>query len=117
VTATRRRRAQAEFGLAAVAYAKGDDPAARAALEQVTKDDPSIYAAYLFAAELLRPSSAKRAVDLALQAAAYNPESLDAWKLVATLGDRKQRLDAIAHISDLAPGSDTLREIQATPPR
>ena len=114
--ATPRRRAQAEFGLAAVAYAKGDDATARSTLDRVIKDDPSIYAAYLFQAELTRSGSAKKAVELALQAAAYNPESLDAWKLVATLGDRKQRLDAIAHISDLAPGSETLREVLATPP-
>jgi hypothetical protein len=114
--ATPRRRAQAAYGLAAVAYFKRDDPSALAMLDLVIVEDPSIYPAYLFAAEITKPKDPKKALGLAQQAAALNPDSLDAWKLVGTLAaqlnNRKLLSDAISRAGELAPGSDTLRQLQ-----
>jgi tetratricopeptide (TPR) repeat protein len=114
--ATPRRRAQADYGIAAVAYAKSDDPTAGVMLELVHGEDPSIDPAYLFSAELIRLKDPRKALGFAQQAATYNPESLDAWKLIGTLaaqlGDRKLLTEAITRAGDLAPGSETLHELQ-----
>ncbi len=114
--ASPRRQAQATYGLAAVAYFKQDDPTAQTQLDYVIFQDPSIYPAYLFAAEIARPKDPKKALGLAQQAAALNPDSLDAWNLIGTLaaqlGNRKLLNDAITRIGELAPGSDTLRQLQ-----
>jgi hypothetical protein len=115
--ASRRRLAQADFGLAAVAYFKRDDPKAKSLLELVVVEDPSIYAAYLFAAEIAKPKAPDDALRSARLAAEYNPDSLDAWKLVGTLAAQLKQpalvKDAITRVGDLAPGSDTLRQLQA----
>jgi len=114
--ASPRRRAQATYGLAAVAYFRQDDPTALTMLDLVMVQDPSIYPAYLFAAEIARPKDPRKALGLAQQAAALNPDALDAWKLIGTLaaqlGIRRLLNDAITRIGELAPGSDTLRQLQ-----
>jgi tetratricopeptide (TPR) repeat protein len=114
--ATPRRRAQADYGLAAVAYDRGDDPTAVNMLALVMIEDPSIYAAYLFAAEIAKPKNPRKALELAQQATAFNPDSIDAWKQVATLAaqlaNRKVLNEAIIRVGDLAPGSETLRQVQ-----
>lgn len=114
--ASQRRRAQADYGLAAVAYFRRDDPTARSNLELVMIEDPSIFSAYLFAAEIARLKAPKDALKLAQQAAAFNPASLDAWKLVGTLaaqlGNRQLLNDAITRVNDLAPGSETFHQLQ-----
>jgi len=114
--ASPRRRAQAAYGLAAVAYFRQDDPTALTMLDLVIVQDPSIYPAYLFAAEIARPKDPKKALGLAQQAAALNPDSLDAWQLIGTLaaqlGNRKLLSDAITRVGELAPGSDMLRQLQ-----
>ncbi|HEY0193129.1 MAG TPA: hypothetical protein VGC42_18555, partial [Kofleriaceae bacterium] len=114
--ATPRRRAQAELGLAAVAYFKRDDPAARSMFDLVLEHDPSIYAAYLFVAEMQRPKAPEDALRNAQQAAALNPDSLDAWKMVGTLASQLKKpallKDAVTRVGDLAPGSETLKQLQ-----
>jgi tetratricopeptide (TPR) repeat protein len=111
--ASPRRRAQADYGLAAIAYFKRDDPTAQDLLAQVMIEDPSIYSAYLFAAEIAKPHEPRKALDLALQATAHNPDSIDGWKLVGTLasqlGDHKLLATSITRVGDLAPGSETLK--------
>ena len=115
-SASPRRVAQANYGLAAVAYDRGDDPTAVSHLAAVMVQDPTIYAAYLFAAEIAKPKNPRKALELAQQAVVYNPDSVDAWKQVGTLAaqltNRKLLNEAIGHVSDLAPGSDTLRQLQ-----
>ena len=114
--ASLRRLAQANYGLAAVAYFKRDDPTAQTMLELVIFQDPSIYSAYLFSAEITKSKDPKKALGMAQQAAVLNPDSLDAWKLVGTLAaqlnNRKLLNDAIDRAGQLAPGSDTLRQLQ-----
>lgn len=114
--ASPRRQAQAAYGLAAVAYFRQDDPIALTMLDLVMVQDPSIYPAYLFAAEIFKPKDPKKALGLAQQAAALNPDSLDAWQLIGTLaaqlGNRKLLNDAITRVGELAPGSDMLRQLQ-----
>ncbi len=115
--ASSRRLAQADYGRAAVAYFKEDDPTATSMLDLVVFEDPSIYPAYLFAAEIARPKNPRKALELAQQAAALNPDWLDAWKLVGTLAaqlnNRKLLNDAILRVSEIAPGSETLRQLRA----
>ena len=114
--ASSRRLAQADYGRAAVAYFKEDDPTAGSMLDLVIYEDPSIYPAYLFAAEIVKTKSPGKALELAQQAVALNPDWLDAWKLIGTLAAqlRNRRIlnDAIAHVGQLAPGSDALRQLQ-----
>jgi len=114
--ASPRRLAQADYGLAAISYFKQDDPNALSYLESVFLRDPSIYSAYLFAAEIEKPKDPKKAFARAQQAAAFNPDSLDAWRLIGTLaaqlGNRKLLNDAITRVGELAPGSDVLHQLQ-----
>ncbi|HEU4734494.1 MAG TPA: tetratricopeptide repeat protein [Kofleriaceae bacterium] len=114
-----RRRAQAAYGIAAVEYFKRDDPSAKVMLDLVLIEDPSIYSAYLFAAEIARPKNPREALKLSQQAAAFNPDSLDAWKMIGALasqlGDRQLVTDAITRVNELAPGSETLRQLQSLP--
>jgi tetratricopeptide (TPR) repeat protein len=115
--ASPRRRAQADYGLAAVAYNKGDDPKAVSWLDLVINfEDPSIYAAYLFAAEIAKPKNPRKALEQSQQAAQLNPDSLDAWKqvgmLAAQLGNKRLLNEAINRVGELAPGSDTLHQLQ-----
>jgi tetratricopeptide (TPR) repeat protein len=114
--ASPRRRAQADYGLAAIAYFKRDDPSAQSLLALVMSEDPTIYSAYLFAAEIAKPKEPRKALEYAEQAIAHNPDSIDGWKLVGTLADqlgqRKLLNTAIARVAILAPGSETLTLLQ-----
>jgi hypothetical protein len=114
--ASKRRLAQADYGLGVVAYFRRDDPNAKSRLDLAVIEDPSIYSAYLFAAEIAKPRSPREALKLAHAAAGFNPDALDAWKLVGTLaaqlGNRQLLGDAIIRVNDLAPGSETLRQLQ-----
>lgn len=118
--ASPRRLAQANYGLAAIAYFKQDDPNALDRLALVIVQDPSIYSTYLFAAEIQKPKDPKKAFTLAQQAASFNPDSLDAWRLIGTLaaqlGNRKLLNDAVTRVGELAPGSDVLHQLQRLRP-
>jgi tetratricopeptide (TPR) repeat protein len=85
-------------------------------LDLVNLEDPSIYAAYLFAAEIAKPKNPRKALEHSQQAAQLNPDSLDAWKQVGTLaaqlGNKKLLNEAINRVGELAPGSDTLHQLQ-----
>jgi tetratricopeptide (TPR) repeat protein len=115
--ASPRRLAQCDFGLGVAAYFKYEDASATSRLKLVLAEDPSIDAAYLFAADLERGRDPDKALDLARQAVAYNPDSVEAWKMVGTIAARlprqKKLLDeAISRVNDLAPGSEQLRQLQ-----
>ncbi len=118
--ASQRRLAQVHFGIAVVAYNRGDDPTAQAELELAMAEDPSIYAAYLFAAELTSSKRSSRAtaeaLALANKAVLFNPDLADGWFMVGTLatraGNSKRRAEAITRLGALTPGSDKLRELQ-----
>jgi predicted Zn-dependent protease len=115
--ASSRRLAQADFGRAAVAYEKEDDQTALSVLDLVLFEDPSIYSAYLFAAEIWKTKgNPKKALELAQQAALLNPDWLEAWKLIgplaAQLNNRRLLADAIQRLTDLAPGSDLIRQLK-----
>jgi tetratricopeptide (TPR) repeat protein len=114
--ASPRRCAQADYGLAAVAYNKRDDPTAVSRLDFAIVEDPSIYSAYLFAAEIAKPKNPRKALEQFQQAATFNPDSLEAWTqvgmLAAQLNNRKLLNEAISRVGELAPGSDTLHQLQ-----
>jgi len=113
-----RRLAQCDFGLGATAYFRHEDAEATSRLKLVTGyEDPSIDAAYLFAAELDRGKDPDKALSTAQQAVAYNPDSVDGWKMVGTIAaqlPRQRRLldEAINRVGDLAPGSEALHQLQ-----
>ncbi|MDX2086272.1 MAG: tetratricopeptide repeat protein [Kofleriaceae bacterium] len=113
--ATPRRLAQAHFGLAVVAYNKGDDPSAQAQLDLVREEDPSIYGAYLFAAEIAK-AKPPQAFALVQKAVTFNPDYVDGWYMVgiyASKLDKKKELgEAIARLGTIAPGSDQLKELE-----
>jgi tetratricopeptide (TPR) repeat protein len=112
--AAARRIAQANYGLAVVAYNRQDDPNALAALNLVINDDPSIYDAYLFKADILRDH--KQAFEQAQIAVSYNADYPRAWhvlgKLAAKKGDRATLGEAITKLGILAPNSEELKELQ-----
>ncbi|HSS00902.1 MAG TPA: CDC27 family protein [Kofleriaceae bacterium] len=115
--ASSRRLAQADFGRAAVAYEKEDDQTALSVLDLVLFEDPSIYSAYLFAAEIWKTKgNPRKALELAQQAALLNPDWVEAWKLIgplaAQLNNRRLLADAIQRLTDLAPGSDLIRQLK-----
>jgi predicted Zn-dependent protease len=112
-----RRLAQCNFGLAATQYFRHEDADAKSRLRAVFYEDPSIDAAYLFAAELERPEHLDKALTAAQQSVAFNPASVDGWKMVGTIAaqmPRHRRLldEAISRVGDLAPGSEALRQLQ-----
>ena len=118
---TPRRAAQAHFGAAAVFVNKSDYPSAQIQLAVVLQSDPSLYTAYLFAAEvelqISGPSANQRAFVLAQKAVAANPDFVQGWVQLGTyahnLGKKKELEDAITHVGALAPSSDSLKELQA----
>jgi tetratricopeptide (TPR) repeat protein len=119
--ATPRRVAQAHFGLAALFYGRSDYPNAQNQLEFVIKSDPSLYAAYLFSAEveleIAGPSAQGRAFELAKKAVTVNPDYVDGWAQVgryaARMNKKKDLDEAITRLGALAPSSEQLKEIQA----
>jgi tetratricopeptide (TPR) repeat protein len=115
--ASPRRLAQCDFGLGATAYFKHEDALAASRLKLVLFEDPSIDAAYLFAADLDRARDPDKALDTARQAVAYNPDSVEGWRMVGTIAAQlprhKKLLDeAIGRVNDLAPGSEQLHQLQ-----
>jgi len=115
--ASPRRLAQCDFGLGATAYFKREDALAASRLKLVLFEDPSIDAAYLFAADLDRARDPEKALDTAHQAVAYNPDSVEGWKMVGTIAaqlprQRKLLDEAIGRVNDLAPGSEQLHQLQ-----
>ncbi|HMG54118.1 MAG TPA: hypothetical protein VK601_11560, partial [Kofleriaceae bacterium] len=115
--ASKRRLAQSDFGLGAIAYFRREDASATSRLKLVLYEDPSIDAAYLFAAELDRARDPEKALETAQQAVAYNPDSVDGWKMVGTIAaalprHRKLLDQAITRVNDLAPNSDALHQLQ-----
>ena len=113
--AAARRIAQADFGLAVAAYNRQNDAAAKDELTAVLNDDPSIYDAYLFMADLLKDK--KAAFEQAQQAVRYNPDYPRAWlvlgKLAAKNNDKRMLADAIGKLNALAPTGDEIKELQA----
>lgn len=111
--ASPRRIAQANFGLAVIAYAKHNDPDALAKLNLVINDDPSIYDAYLFKADIIRDKN--QALEQARTALQYNPDYPRAWlvlgKAAAALGDKTTVADAIAKLQTIAPNGQELKEL------
>jgi FimV-like protein len=106
--------AQADYGLAVVAYNKQADPMALDELNLVIFDDPSLYDAYLFKADLLKDK--KVAFEQAQIAVKYNPDYPRAWhvlgKLAAKNNDKATLTEAIAKLTVLAPTSPELQELQ-----
>jgi tetratricopeptide (TPR) repeat protein len=117
--ASRRRLAQADFGLAVIASNRGNTVEAKNKLELVMGEDPTIVDAYIFAAVLSqdRPKEAKKAFELATKAVELNPDYAFAWltvgKLAKKMGDKKSLTDAINRLTAIAPNGDELKELQA----
>lgn len=113
-TASKRRLAQAYYGLAVIAYNKQDDPTAQMQLDLVIQADPSIYGAYLYAAEIAK-SKASVAFDNAKKAVTFNPDSAYGWYMVGSIAAKlrkpKDLAQAIERLTQLAPGSPMLEEL------
>ena len=77
-----RRIAQANYGLAVVAYNKPHDPEAMDDLNMVLSDDPSIYDAYLFQADVNKNKVA--AFEAAKTAVKFNADYPRAWHVSAS---------------------------------
>jgi predicted Zn-dependent protease len=109
--------AQADYGLAVVAYNKGADASATDELNTVLNGDPSLYDAYLFKADLVAQKGDKKsAFELARDAVKYNPDYPRAWsvlgKLAAKNNDKATLATAIAKLQTLAPGSADLTDLK-----
>jgi tetratricopeptide (TPR) repeat protein len=117
--ATMRRIAQATYGKGVSAYYQKDDPNARIAFELVIEQDPSIFSAYLFLGDMVKEKDPKAALELARKSVTYNPDFVEGWVMLGTvasrLRDRKQKLEAITRVGELAPNSDALRALQSLP--
>jgi tetratricopeptide (TPR) repeat protein len=116
-TASARRQAQAEFGRAVVAYNKRqDDMNAQNALKLAIALDPTLYNAYLFYADLVRDSAPEEAFDYVKKAVTYNPDFVDGWAMYGAIAHRLRKPQevtaAIRRVNSLAPGSETLRQLQ-----
>jgi tetratricopeptide (TPR) repeat protein len=113
--ASRRRQAQAHFGLAVAKYNTSDDAEADTELQLVIEKDPSLYTAYLYRAFLAQDKQARSAFDLATRAVELDPDSTDGWLLVgqlaSKLGNKKAFTDAFARLSAIAPTSDAYRQL------
>ena len=109
-----RRLAQANYGLAVVAYGKQKDAEALRFLAVVITQDPSIYDAYLFGADLDKDKV--KAFEMAKQAVSFNADYPRAWhvlgKLAAKNNDRAKLALAIEKLQKLVPGSEELTELQ-----
>jgi tetratricopeptide (TPR) repeat protein len=113
--ATPRRLAQADYGLAYIAFANHNTADAATAFELVITEDPSLADAYLFAANI--ETDKKKAYELVQKATHYNPESAPAWlevgKRAAQMRDKKMLADAIGRLQSIAPQGDELKQLQA----
>jgi tetratricopeptide (TPR) repeat protein len=116
--ASDRRQARAHYGLAVVAISRKDVVAAKAALELALSEDPSLYNAYLYAAQLSADKNDFRhAAELADKAVIDNPDSLDGWLLVGTyaakLNNVKRLNEAITHAGDIQPNGEVFKQLEA----
>ncbi len=113
--ASPRRRAQANFGLAAVYYYNGDDPNARDKLDLVIALDPSLYAAYAFYADILKDKDPRAALMKARKAVDLDPEFVEGWaelgELAGKLGEKKLLAEVISKLNEIAPDSEQLKEL------
>lgn len=109
-----RRIAQANYGLAVVAYNKSHDPEAMDDLNMVLSDDPSIYDAYLFLSDVNKNKVA--AFEAAKTAVKFNPDYPRAWnvlgKLAAKNNDQATLAQAIEKLDVLAPGTEDLAALK-----
>ncbi len=106
--------AQADYGLAVVAYNKSADQIALDELDSVLNGDPSLYDAYLFKADLVKDK--KAAYVLAQTAVKYNPDYPRAWsvlgRLAAKNNDKAALANAIEMLQKLAPTSADLNDLK-----
>ncbi len=117
VKLSNRRSAQIHFGQAVIAYYNENQTVAERTLDLVIDEDPTIVEAYMFAAEIARAKNDKKnAYKWAKLATQYNPDNVAGWKLVGSLAsemrDKRQLVDAIARLMDIAPDSEELKELQ-----
>jgi tetratricopeptide (TPR) repeat protein len=109
-----RRIAQANYGLAVVAYNKSHDPEAMDDLNMVLSDDPSIYDAYLFLSDVNKNKVAS--FEAAKTAVKFNPDYPRAWnvlgKLAAKNNDQATLAQAIEKLEALAPGTEDLAALK-----
>ncbi|MCW5807055.1 MAG: tetratricopeptide repeat protein, partial [Deltaproteobacteria bacterium] len=112
--ASRRRKAQARLGLGVVAYMKDDDGTAESQLIVALDEDPSLYAAYIYAAEISK--DLRKAIDLAKKAVQYNPRVPEAWFVLGSLAsrakDRALLAESIGRLNALTPGSELVTQLQ-----
>jgi tetratricopeptide (TPR) repeat protein len=112
--ASYRRRAQADFGLAVVAYQRGNMAATQTALDVVLEEDPTIVDAYIFASEIAKDK--KKAYAFAKKATQFNPDYAYAWLVVGRLAhdlkDKRTLADAKGRLMVIAPSGDELAELQ-----
>ncbi|HTL33610.1 MAG TPA: tetratricopeptide repeat protein, partial [Kofleriaceae bacterium] len=103
--ASRRRQAQADFGLAVIAVNRGNPVEALNKLEVVIAEDPTLVDAYVFAASI--GTNKRKALERAQMAAEKNPDYPYAWQLAAELAakvnDKKALKEAISRLKVLAP--------------
>jgi tetratricopeptide (TPR) repeat protein len=103
--ASRRRQAQADFGLAVIAVNRGNPVEALNKLEVVIAEDPTLVDAYVFAASI--GTNKRKALESAQKAAEYNPDYPYAWQLAgelaAKLNDKKAFNEALSRLKALAP--------------
>ncbi|MBA3538211.1 MAG: tetratricopeptide repeat protein, partial [Deltaproteobacteria bacterium] len=113
-----RRSAQAHFGLAVVEYNRESLTTAKDKLDLAIAQDSTLYDAYLFQADLmLRTKDLKKALEKAKKATVLNGDSVQGWQLIGLIAaeqaNRKLLAEAIARLTELAPDSPELKELQA----
>jgi predicted Zn-dependent protease len=110
------RLAQAHFGLAVAAYFLSNESEMSKQIDATLKEDPTLYVAYLFAAQL-SDKQPKEAIKFAAKAVQYNPEYVDGWVSFGQLAQRLKRKDdvktAVAKLTVLAPDRDELKALKA----
>jgi tetratricopeptide (TPR) repeat protein len=118
--ASPRRMAQADFGFAVIAAINRerhpDDMEQRRLLGLAINEDPSLYDAYLYYADLLKTRDKKKALEQARLAVKYNPDYAIGWLIVGQravdVGDRATLAEAANRLAKIAPGSEELKQIQ-----
>ena len=109
------RLAQAHFGLAVAAYFLSNESEMSKQIDATLKEDPTLYVAYLFAAQL-SDKQPKEAIKFAAKAVQYNPEYVDGWISFGQLAQRLKRKDdvkaAIEKLTVLAPDNDDLKALK-----
>jgi tetratricopeptide (TPR) repeat protein len=118
VKASDRRQAQVEFGRAVVAYnQKQDDMSAMNTLKLAIAQDPTLYNAYLYYADLVRDQAPEEALEYVKKAVTYNPDFVDGWAMYGAIAHglrkRQELATAIRRVNSLAPGSEALRQLQS----